>query len=206
MHVLNVENNRDHYTHHGLHLNIKGKEYKASKIARKITDILNVSKTKPLEMQWKENLTKDPPSLIDVVVKKAEDKSKQIGQEVFLSTEGKQQLKVDTINKEQQSNLQEQNKEQQHKIPEVNIQTELVYTNKNKETTMYRECSRLEECIPSDQKVGKGGKIPSANTEAQERKLLAKIDSLDVRKPKQRIQNLNRRMLKLICQKEISLN
>jgi hypothetical protein len=44
MHVLNVENNRDHYTHHSLHLNSKGKEYMANKISRKIADILNASK------------------------------------------------------------------------------------------------------------------------------------------------------------------
>jgi hypothetical protein len=58
------------------------------------------------------------------------------------------------------------------------MQTDLVYTSKNKEATMYEECSKLEECIPSDQKEDKDEKILSANTETQERKLLSKIDSL----------------------------
>jgi hypothetical protein len=177
MHVLNVENNRDHCTHHGLHLNCEGNEYMANKIARKNDDILNIIKTKPIQMQWKENLTKDSPSLTDVFVKKVEDEMKQSDQKVFLSTDGKQQLEVDTVNKEQQSNLQEQNKEQQHNVSEEMIQTDLGYTNKNKEAAMYEEGNKLEDCIPTDQKEDKDERILCVNTETQERKSLSKIDS-----------------------------
>jgi lysophospholipase L1-like esterase len=58
MHILNVENNRDPYTHHGLHLNSKGKECMASKIASKIAEILAVNKPKPIQIQWKDKLAK----------------------------------------------------------------------------------------------------------------------------------------------------
>lgn len=62
MHVLNAENNRDHYTHHGLHLNSKGKECMASKIARKIAEIFTVNK--PIQIHWKDELAKDPLKVI----------------------------------------------------------------------------------------------------------------------------------------------
>jgi hypothetical protein len=102
---------------------------------------------------------------------------KQTDQEVFLSTDGKQQLEVDTVNKEQQSNMQEQNKEQQHNASEEMIQTDLVYTNKNKEAAMYEEGNKLEDYIPTDQKEDKDERILCVNTETQERKSLSKMDS-----------------------------
>jgi hypothetical protein len=157
MHVLTVKNNRDHYTHHGLHLNSKGKECMASKIARKIAEILTVNKPKPIQIQWKDELAKDPlkvitmkepnkgisitnqESLNDVCMKKAEVKCKQIHQDVFLSTESKQQIEVNTIINGQQNNWQEQNKGQQHNASVEEIQTDFVYTNKNKEGIIREE-------------------------------------------------------------------
>jgi hypothetical protein len=44
-----------HYTQHGLHLNSKGKECMASKIAKKIVEVLIVNKSKPIQkshLKW----------------------------------------------------------------------------------------------------------------------------------------------------------
>jgi hypothetical protein len=44
LHFLEVENCREMYTNHGLHLNWKGKEVMGWKIVNVIKDILNVQK------------------------------------------------------------------------------------------------------------------------------------------------------------------
>jgi hypothetical protein len=53
-HVLEVENCRELYTNHGMHLNRKGKEVMVGKIVNMIKDILNVQKSAPIGMKWKE--------------------------------------------------------------------------------------------------------------------------------------------------------
>jgi hypothetical protein len=53
-HLLEVENCRDLYTNHGLHLNWKGKESMGGKIVNVIKNILNVQNSVPIGMKWKE--------------------------------------------------------------------------------------------------------------------------------------------------------
>jgi lysophospholipase L1-like esterase len=48
LHLLEVENCRELYTIHGLHLNGKGKEVTAEKIVNVIKDILNVKRSYPI--------------------------------------------------------------------------------------------------------------------------------------------------------------
>jgi hypothetical protein len=55
--LIEVENLRELYTIHGLHLNGRGKEGLADKIMMAIKDILKVKKTAPIEMKWKEEET-----------------------------------------------------------------------------------------------------------------------------------------------------
>jgi hypothetical protein len=54
VHLVEVENCRVPYTNHGLHLNWKGKELMVRKIANVINDILNVQKSVPIGIKWKE--------------------------------------------------------------------------------------------------------------------------------------------------------
>jgi lysophospholipase L1-like esterase len=50
-HILEVENCRELYTNHGMHLNRKGKEVMVGKIENVIKDILNVQKSAPIGME-----------------------------------------------------------------------------------------------------------------------------------------------------------
>jgi hypothetical protein len=49
---MEVELQRQHFTRHGQHLNLLGKELVASELAKKITQLLTKVKTKPIQMQW----------------------------------------------------------------------------------------------------------------------------------------------------------
>jgi hypothetical protein len=49
-----VELQRQHFTRHGQHLNLTGKELVASELAKKIDQVLTKSETNPIQMQWKE--------------------------------------------------------------------------------------------------------------------------------------------------------
>jgi lysophospholipase L1-like esterase len=53
-HMLEVENCRELYTNHGMHLNRKGKEVMVGKIEKVIRDILNVQKSAQIGMKWRE--------------------------------------------------------------------------------------------------------------------------------------------------------
>jgi hypothetical protein len=52
--VINVDLDRELYTSHGLHLNLKGKEQTANKVISVIKDMFYVNKVIPLAMKWKE--------------------------------------------------------------------------------------------------------------------------------------------------------
>jgi hypothetical protein len=57
--VINVDLDRELYTRHGLHLNLKGKEQTANKVISVTKDLFHVNKAKPLAMKWKEVEDKD---------------------------------------------------------------------------------------------------------------------------------------------------
>jgi hypothetical protein len=52
--LIEVVNSRELYTRHCVHLNWKGKEYVVRKIENVIKEILNVEKSDPIEVKWKE--------------------------------------------------------------------------------------------------------------------------------------------------------
>jgi hypothetical protein len=53
--VSPVDSDRDLYTGHGLHLNAKGKEHIAQKVALTIKDLLSRKKKLPIALEWKAN-------------------------------------------------------------------------------------------------------------------------------------------------------
>jgi hypothetical protein len=55
-HYVEVDSNRDFYTRHGLHLNLKGKEHMARKTAMTITDVLKMKKCDPIILRDKYHL------------------------------------------------------------------------------------------------------------------------------------------------------
>jgi hypothetical protein len=57
--VINVDLDRELYTRHGLHLNLKAKEQTANKVISVIKDLFHVNKAIPLAMKWKEVEDKD---------------------------------------------------------------------------------------------------------------------------------------------------
>jgi hypothetical protein len=126
----------------------------------------------------KGNSTTNQESLNDVCKKKAEVKLKHVDQEVFLSTESKQQIEVNTIINGQQSNWQEQNKEHQHNAAAEEIQTVFVYWNKNKEAIIHEE-GKLEEGNPSDQKGNEDERILCDDTEIHGRESEKPLETKD---------------------------
>jgi hypothetical protein len=59
-----VDTDRDLYTRHGLHLNAKGKEQTAQKVALMIKDFLSVRKVKPTALEWKANEDNNPSAML----------------------------------------------------------------------------------------------------------------------------------------------
>jgi RNase H-fold protein (predicted Holliday junction resolvase) len=57
--VLKVDTDRDLFTRHGLHMNLKGKEQIAGKIVMTIKAMLNEKKNVPIKMKYKEDLGRD---------------------------------------------------------------------------------------------------------------------------------------------------
>jgi hypothetical protein len=57
--VINVDLDRELYTRHGLHLNLKGKEQTVNKVILVIKGLFHVNKETPLAMKWKEVEDKD---------------------------------------------------------------------------------------------------------------------------------------------------
>jgi hypothetical protein len=57
--VLEVDTNRDLFTRHSLHMNLKGKEHMAKKTAMAIQGVLNEKKSYPIPMKNKEDLRTD---------------------------------------------------------------------------------------------------------------------------------------------------
>ena len=57
--VLEVNTDRDLFTKHGLHMNLKGKEQIACKIVKTIKAMLNEKKSVPIRMKYKEDLGRD---------------------------------------------------------------------------------------------------------------------------------------------------
>jgi hypothetical protein len=52
--LMEVELQRQHFTRHGQHLNLSGKELVALVLAKKIDQLLTKLETNPIQMQWKE--------------------------------------------------------------------------------------------------------------------------------------------------------
>jgi hypothetical protein len=57
--VIEIDSDRELYTKHGLHLNVKGKESVVGKIVNVINDVIRVKITNPLIMKWKVKETED---------------------------------------------------------------------------------------------------------------------------------------------------
>ena len=57
--VLEVDTDRELYTRHGLHMNLKGKERIACKIAETIKDMINKKMSVPIRMKHKEDLGRE---------------------------------------------------------------------------------------------------------------------------------------------------
>jgi predicted lactoylglutathione lyase len=64
--VIDVTTNREMFTKHGLHMNRRGKEQTAEKIATEVSTLLQGNKSKPIVLQWKEEEAKKR-SIRDVV-------------------------------------------------------------------------------------------------------------------------------------------
>jgi hypothetical protein len=64
--VIDVTTDREMYTRHGLHMNRKGKEQTARKIATEINVLSQGNKSVPMMLQWKEEEAKKS-SILDVV-------------------------------------------------------------------------------------------------------------------------------------------
>lgn len=57
--VLEVDTDRDLFTRHGLHMNLKGKEHITYKIMETIKVMLNEKKSAPIKLKYKEDLERD---------------------------------------------------------------------------------------------------------------------------------------------------
>jgi hypothetical protein len=63
LNVIELNENRDLFTRHGLHLNRKGKELLAIQTASVIKDLLSKKKSSdPIHMKWKEDVLRAPQS------------------------------------------------------------------------------------------------------------------------------------------------
>jgi hypothetical protein len=51
---MEIELQRNHFTRHGQHLNLKGKELVALELAKKIEQLQKKFETIPIQIQWKE--------------------------------------------------------------------------------------------------------------------------------------------------------
>jgi hypothetical protein len=60
VHVLPLDFGRDLFTRHGLHLNTKGKEQLALKVAPMIKNLLTREKNLPIALQWKASDNMNP--------------------------------------------------------------------------------------------------------------------------------------------------
>jgi hypothetical protein len=71
--VIETSTNREVYTRHGLHMNRRGKEQTAGKIATVIRNILEVNKAKPVVQQWQQDENREKSTVGAVLVSSVSD-------------------------------------------------------------------------------------------------------------------------------------
>ena len=94
--VIKVDLDRRDFTKHGQHMNAKGKDLMAKRIAAAIKRTLNVSKKTPISMKWKQDPSKENPGLGEgkMELEKEEIQSKTrmtVSQWKIIIVEGKSQ-------------------------------------------------------------------------------------------------------------------
>jgi hypothetical protein len=81
--VINVDLDRELYTRHGLHLNLKGKEQTANKVISVIKELFHVNKVIPLAMKWKEAEDKASEQSVTKRMQDVQEDKMSCGKEVY---------------------------------------------------------------------------------------------------------------------------
>ena len=79
--MIEVDPDRHLFTRHGLHMNLKGKEQMAKKIARTIKNMLTEGKRDPIEMKDKEDPGNDDEGNMGAATSTDTSMETEIGQE-----------------------------------------------------------------------------------------------------------------------------